>query len=66
MSEKDTSRERPGVVSDVDRVRLERMFAQRARSGAYNDLAATLRSATRHVYAPDYHGIIGLRCARTP
>jgi formylglycine-generating enzyme required for sulfatase activity len=37
-----------------------------ARSGAYNDLAATLRSATRHVYAPDYHGIIGLRCARTP
>jgi formylglycine-generating enzyme len=37
-----------------------------ARSGAYNDLAATLRSATRHVYAPDYHGIIGLRCARAP
>ena len=37
-----------------------------ARSGAYNDLAATLRSATRHVYSPDYHGIIGLRCARTP
>jgi formylglycine-generating enzyme len=37
-----------------------------ARSGAYNDLAATLRSATRHVYAPDYRGIIGLRCARTP
>lgn len=37
-----------------------------ARSGAYNDLAATLRSATRHVYDPAYHGIIGLRCARNP
>lgn len=37
-----------------------------ARSGAYNDLAGTLRSATRHVYLPDYRGIIGLRCARTP
>lgn len=37
-----------------------------ARSGAYNDLAATLRSATRHVYDPSYHGIIGLRCARAP
>ncbi|HWA78260.1 MAG TPA: formylglycine-generating enzyme family protein [Polyangiaceae bacterium] len=37
-----------------------------ARSGAYNDLASTLRSATRHVYSPDYHGIIGLRCARNP
>jgi formylglycine-generating enzyme required for sulfatase activity len=36
-----------------------------ARSGAYNDLPATLRSATRHVYDPDYRGIIGLRCART-
>jgi formylglycine-generating enzyme required for sulfatase activity len=36
------------------------------RSGAFDDLAATLRSATRHVYVPDYHGIIGLRCARTP
>jgi formylglycine-generating enzyme required for sulfatase activity len=37
-----------------------------ARSGAYNDLATTLRSATRHVYLPEYHGIIGLRCARSP
>ncbi len=27
MSEKDARRERPGVVSDVDRLRLERMFA---------------------------------------
>ena len=36
------------------------------RSGAYNDIAPTLRSATRHVYHPEPHGIIGARCARTP
>jgi sulfatase modifying factor 1 len=36
------------------------------RSGAFDDLGSTLRSATRHVYAPDYNGILGLRCARTP
>lgn len=36
------------------------------RSGAFDDIALTLRSATRHVYHPDYHGIIGVRCARSP
>jgi len=36
------------------------------RSGAYNDLATTLRSATRHVAAPEYRGIVGARCARSP
>jgi formylglycine-generating enzyme len=36
------------------------------RSGAYNDIASTLRSATRHVYLPEYHGIVGARCARSP
>jgi formylglycine-generating enzyme required for sulfatase activity len=36
------------------------------RSGAFDDIAATLRSATRHVYHPNYHGIVGVRCARTP
>jgi len=36
------------------------------RSGAFDDIPATLRSATRHVYHPDYHGIVGVRCARTP
>jgi formylglycine-generating enzyme required for sulfatase activity len=36
------------------------------RSGAYNDLASTIRSATRHVSFPEYHGIVGVRCARDP
>jgi sulfatase modifying factor 1 len=36
------------------------------RSGAFDDIAATLRSATRHVYHPNYHGIVGVRCARNP
>ena len=36
------------------------------RSGAFDDIAATLRSATRHVYFPEYHGIVGARCARVP
>lgn len=35
------------------------------RSGAFNDLATTLRSACRHVAVPQYHGIVGVRCART-
>jgi formylglycine-generating enzyme required for sulfatase activity len=36
------------------------------RSGAFDDIPATLRSATRHVYHPGYHGIVGARCARNP
>ena len=36
------------------------------RSGSNDDLAPTLRSATRHVYTPDYHGVVGVRCARNP
>jgi formylglycine-generating enzyme len=36
------------------------------RSGAFDDLASTLRSACRHVYLPEYHGIVGARCARSP
>jgi formylglycine-generating enzyme required for sulfatase activity len=36
------------------------------RSGAFDDLATTLRSATRHVFNPEYHGIVGARCARSP
>jgi len=34
------------------------------RSGAFDDIPPTLRSSTRHVYHPDYHGIVGIRCAR--
>jgi formylglycine-generating enzyme required for sulfatase activity len=34
------------------------------RSGAYDDITPTLRSATRHVTVPEYHGIVGVRCAR--
>lgn len=34
------------------------------RGGSNDDLAPTLRAATRHVYFPDYRGNIGLRCAR--
>jgi len=34
------------------------------RSGSNDDLAPTLRSATRHVYVPEYRGNIGARCAR--
>jgi formylglycine-generating enzyme len=34
------------------------------RSGAFDDLASTLRSACRHVYNPEYRGIVGARCAR--
>ena len=36
------------------------------RSGSNDDIPATLRSAVRHVYYPDYHGVVGARCARTP
>jgi len=36
------------------------------RGGSFDDIAATLRSADRHVYYPEYRGFIGARCARTP
>jgi formylglycine-generating enzyme len=36
------------------------------RGGSFDDIAATLRSADRHVYYPEYRGFIGSRCARTP
>ena len=36
------------------------------RSGSHDEIAATLRSSVRHVYYPDYHGVVGSRCARTP
>jgi sulfatase modifying factor 1 len=36
------------------------------RSGSNDDIAATLRSAVRHVYYPEYHGVVGARCARDP
>jgi len=45
---------------------LEEGTWRNARSGAHNDLASTMRSATRHVYTPEYQGSIGGRCARTP
>ena len=35
------------------------------RSGSNDDLAPTLRSATRHVYTPEYRGVIGARCAKS-
>jgi formylglycine-generating enzyme required for sulfatase activity len=35
------------------------------RSGSNDDIAGTLRSAVRHIYAPEYHGVVGARCART-
>jgi sulfatase modifying factor 1 len=34
------------------------------RSGSNDDIAATLRSAVRHVYYPEYRGVVGSRCAR--
>jgi formylglycine-generating enzyme len=34
------------------------------RSGSNDDIAATLRSAVRHLYYPTYHGVVGVRCAR--
>jgi len=34
------------------------------RSGSNDDIPATLRSGVRHVYSPDYHGVVGVRCAR--
>jgi sulfatase modifying factor 1 len=36
------------------------------RSGSNDDIAATLRSSVRHVYYPEYRGVNGARCARTP
>jgi sulfatase modifying factor 1 len=36
------------------------------RSGSNDDIAATLRSAVRHVYYPEHRGNIGVRCARNP
>jgi formylglycine-generating enzyme required for sulfatase activity len=36
------------------------------RSGSNDDIAATLRGAVRHLYYPDYHGVVGVRCARSP
>lgn len=35
------------------------------RSGSNDDIPATLRSAVRHVYYPTYHGVVGVRCARS-
>jgi formylglycine-generating enzyme len=35
------------------------------RSGSNDDIAATLRSAVRHVYYPHYRGVVGIRCARS-
>jgi formylglycine-generating enzyme required for sulfatase activity len=35
------------------------------RSGSNDDIAATLRSAVRHVYYPEYRGVVGARCARS-
>jgi formylglycine-generating enzyme required for sulfatase activity len=35
------------------------------RGGSFDDIAATLRSADRHVYYPEYRGFIGSRCARS-
>ena len=34
------------------------------RSGSNDDIAATLRSSVRHVYYPEYHGVVGSRCVR--
>lgn len=36
------------------------------RSGSFDDISATLRSATRHVYYPEHRGFVGARCARNP
>jgi formylglycine-generating enzyme len=36
------------------------------RSGSNDEIAATLRSAVRHIYYPDYRGLVGVRCARSP
>jgi sulfatase modifying factor 1 len=36
------------------------------RSGSNDDIAATLRSSVRHVYYPEYRGVVGVRCARIP
>jgi len=36
------------------------------RSGSNDDLASTLRSAVRHIYAPETRTVIGVRCARNP
>jgi formylglycine-generating enzyme required for sulfatase activity len=36
------------------------------RSGSNDDIAATLRSAVRHVYYPEYRGVVGARCAGNP
>lgn len=36
------------------------------RSGSNDDIAATLRSGVRHVYYPEYRGVVGARCARNP
>jgi formylglycine-generating enzyme len=41
-------------------------FYRNFRSGSYDEIAPTLRSAVRHVHYPDYHGRVGSRCARTP
>jgi formylglycine-generating enzyme required for sulfatase activity len=35
------------------------------RSGSNDDIAATLRAAVRHVYYPEYRGVVGVRCARS-
>ena len=32
--------------------------------GSNNDIASTLLSASRHVSVPEYHGVVGARCAR--
>lgn len=32
--------------------------------GSNNDIASTLLSASRHISVPEYHGVVGARCAR--
>jgi len=36
------------------------------RGGSFDDITSTLRSAARHVNNPEYRGVVGSRCARTP
>lgn len=51
-------------VPCIDCAVVEKGSYRAFRSGSNDDIAPTLRSATRHVYHPHHRGNIGARCAR--
>lgn len=52
--------------NDCARIAPTKYANKSVRSGSNDDIAPTLRSATRHVHPPSFRLNIGVRCARDP